>query len=222
MFILFNAIDNLASLGLPVNITIMGSGPLEKECRAFASKDFGSVKVSYRNPIEYGSDFFNFLCNFDVVLVPNIKKEQPRIVFDAFSQGLGVIASDTSGILDITVDGENAIIFKSGDSLSLANAIHRLVELQAGSPPWLKVIPLTDRRQTIKRATVRLGGLRNAEGGGRQNARDQVHGIGITPYENFWSFGIAAARGQVKRIVEFAIGPESAVIPPCIGIVGGR
>jgi glycosyltransferase involved in cell wall biosynthesis len=128
VFVLFNAIGNLASLGVSVNITIMGSGPLEEQCRAFTLKDFGSVKVAYRNPVEYGSEFFNFLCNFDVVLVPNIKEEQPRIVFDAFSQGLGVIASNTSGILDITIDGENAVICKSGDSLSLTHAIRRLVE----------------------------------------------------------------------------------------------
>jgi glycosyltransferase involved in cell wall biosynthesis len=122
-FVLFDAIKALGKMGVCINITIMGSGVLEKTCKEFVSGSFGKVQVNYIDPVAYDSVFFNTLCNYDVVLVPNLKEEQPRIIFDAFSQGIGVIASDTSGILDITVDGENAIIFKRGDSQSLANAI---------------------------------------------------------------------------------------------------
>lgn len=128
VFVLFGAIDYLKNIGVTVNITIMGSGPLEKDCKEFALKEHGSIKVTYCDPIKYGSDFFNFICNYDVVLVPNLKEEQPRIIFDAFSQGLGVIASDTSGILDVTIDGDNAVICKRGDPQSLAKAICHVID----------------------------------------------------------------------------------------------
>jgi glycosyltransferase involved in cell wall biosynthesis len=128
VFVLFDAIDYLKNMGVKVSVTIMGSGALKKDCKTFASKEFGSVNVVYREPVEYGVEFFKTLCCYDVVLVPNLKEEQPRIVFDAFSQGLGVIASDTSGILDITIDGQNAVICKRGDPKSLADSISNLVE----------------------------------------------------------------------------------------------
>jgi len=128
VFVLFDAIDCLKNMGVSVNITIMGSGELEKDCMEFAMKEFGDVNVTYREPVQYGTEFFNALCSYDVVLVPNLKEEQPRIVFDAFSQGLGVIASDTSGILDITSNGENAAICKRGDPKSLAKAICHVIE----------------------------------------------------------------------------------------------
>lgn len=128
VFVLFDAIAHLDDMGVIVNITIMGSGKLEKECKTFASHEHGNIKVTYRNPVQYGSEFFNALCDYDVVLILNLKEEQPRIIFDAFSQGLGVIASDTNGILDITIDGENAVIYKRGDSLSLANALCHVVK----------------------------------------------------------------------------------------------
>lgn len=128
VFVLFDAIEYLKSMGVNVQITIMGSGELDKDCKAFALKKFGNVKVVYREPVEYGNEFFNALCSYDMVLVPNLKEEQPRIVFDAFSQGLGVIASDTSGILDVTIDGVNAVICKRGDSKSLAKAICSVIE----------------------------------------------------------------------------------------------
>ncbi len=127
VFVLFDAINYLKDTGGSVNITIMGSGKLENECRSFVLQEFGNIKVKYREPVLY-EEFFNVLCEYDVVLVPNLKEEQPRIVFDAFSQGLGVIASDTSGILDITKNGENAVICKCGDFVSLAQAIRHLVE----------------------------------------------------------------------------------------------
>ena len=61
------------------------------------------------------------------MLVPNLKQEQPRIIFDAFSQGVPVIASDTSGILDVT-DQTNAITFKSGDSTSLSDVLLQVIQ----------------------------------------------------------------------------------------------
>ncbi len=128
VFVLFEAIELLKNLDVAVNITIMGMGELAEDCKTFALKEFGKIKVTYRDPVEYGSEFFNILYNYDVILIPNLKEEQPRIVFDAFSQGVGVIASDTSGILDITIDGENAIICKRGDSQSLAKAICHAAE----------------------------------------------------------------------------------------------
>ena len=128
VFVLFDAIDYLKSLDFAISITIMGSGKLENDCKAFALRKFGKIKVFYREPAEYDDKFFSILCEYDVILIPNLKEEQPRIVFDAFSQGLGVIASDTSGILDITINGKNAVIFKSADSIGLANAIREVVE----------------------------------------------------------------------------------------------
>ncbi|MBL1210698.1 glycosyltransferase [Geminocystis sp. GBBB08] len=127
VFVLFQAIEHLKKQNCSVNITIMGDGALKEKCQIFCQQDFGSVKVQYRNPVNYGQDFFSVLREYDAVLVCNLKEEQPRIIFDAFSQGLPVIASDTSGILDI-VNKKNSLIFQDGDSLSLAQKIQEIVE----------------------------------------------------------------------------------------------
>jgi len=121
--VLFDAIESLKTINIPVNITLMGSGSMVQACQDFALMDFGKIKVIYMEPVRYGKDFFDIISEYDVVLVPNLKEEQPRIIFDAFSQGVCVIASDTTGISDITIDGENAVICKSGDYQSLADGI---------------------------------------------------------------------------------------------------
>jgi glycosyltransferase involved in cell wall biosynthesis len=123
VFTLIQAIKLLEEMHISVNITLMGSGPLKKECMEFSSKEHGNVKIKYREPVDYGRKFFEFLRKYDIVIVPNLKQEQPRIVFDAFSQGLGVVASDTNGLRDIIFEGQNAAIFKRGVSQDLARAI---------------------------------------------------------------------------------------------------
>jgi glycosyltransferase involved in cell wall biosynthesis len=123
VYVLFDAIKLLKETLVLVNITIIGEGHLVEKCQEFAKNDFGNVKVFYRPPVKYGNEFFNLLCSYDLVLVLNLKEEQPRIIFDAFSQGLSIIGSDTSGILDITVHGQNALIFKSGNAESLCSTI---------------------------------------------------------------------------------------------------
>ena len=110
----------------PINITIMGAGPLANKCKEFANRNYGYVHVTFREPVEYGKVFFEVLAQYDVILVANLAEEQPRIIYDAFSQGCTVIASDTSGIVDITVNERNVLLFKRGDAKSLVN---RLVEI---------------------------------------------------------------------------------------------
>ncbi|MGD0961442.1 MAG: glycosyltransferase family 4 protein [Methylomonas sp.] len=128
VFVLFDAINLLKNTGIVVNITIIGEGELEEDCKEFVKGDFGNVKVFYHPPVRYGTEFFNLLCNYNLVLVLNLKEEQPRIIFDAFSQGLGIIGFNTSGILDISVHGENALICERANVDSLVKAITYLVE----------------------------------------------------------------------------------------------
>ncbi|MNZ70193.1 D-inositol-3-phosphate glycosyltransferase [compost metagenome] len=122
VLVVLAAIEQLKPHDVNINITIMGSGDLEENCRRFASERHGEVTVKYQDNVNYGEEFFKVVSHHDWVLVPTLKQEQPRIIFDAFSQGTPVIASDTYGILDIT-DKDTALIFETGNPSSLAEAI---------------------------------------------------------------------------------------------------
>lgn len=56
------------------------------------------------------------------VLIPMIKKEQPRIVFAAYGQGVPGITAATEGGAEI-VDERRGVLFTPGDPEGLANAI---------------------------------------------------------------------------------------------------
>lgn len=123
VFVLFEAINSLNKNGTVVHIDIMGSGDLEAQCKEFAMKNHGTVAVSFKEPVPYGVPFFKNLSNYDALLLPSLSEEQPRIIYDAYGQGLCIIASNTSGLTEVCVDGENAIIFQRGEPQALADAI---------------------------------------------------------------------------------------------------
>ena len=105
-------------------ITIIGEGPLSEECRDFARQSQNSsLKIELLKPVQYGLPFFELLRRFDAVIVPSISDEQPRVIFDAFSQGIPILGSNTGGILEVVEDGVNGKLFTSRDALSLAETL---------------------------------------------------------------------------------------------------
>lgn len=128
VLVLLDAIKQLSGSNISVQIDLVGSGELEATCREFAQKSYGSVKVNFIEPVAYGPEFFNFISQYDAMVIANLTDEQPRIVFDAFGQGLAIIASDTNGLKTVTKHEENALLFKAGDAAQMAAAIQQAAE----------------------------------------------------------------------------------------------
>ncbi len=121
--VLLEAVGRIANQ-VTAHIAIIGEGPLAAECHDFARQYEGSsLKFELLDPVQYGPAFFGLLRRFDAVIVPSISDEQPRLIFDAFSQGIPVLGSGTGGITEIVKDDVNGKLFKSGDALSLAETL---------------------------------------------------------------------------------------------------
>jgi glycosyltransferase involved in cell wall biosynthesis len=120
---LLDAIAKIAN-DLPASITIIGDGPLANECKDFAARNGSRLtKVALLQPVPYGTPFYDLLRRFDAVIVPSISDEQPRLIFDAFSQGIPVIGSNTGGISEVIDDGLNGKLFRAGDASDLARLL---------------------------------------------------------------------------------------------------
>lgn len=100
-----------------VEMAIIGDGPMREQCSA-AARDNPSIRLL--PPIPYGDQFFRLVREFDAVIVPSISDEQPRIIFDAFSQAVPVIGADTGGISEIVRSCENGVLFARGDAAALS------------------------------------------------------------------------------------------------------
>ncbi|MFP3525927.1 glycosyltransferase, partial [Pantoea sp. SIMBA_072] len=95
VLLVLEAIEQLEVENIEITVTLMGEGDFKEHCLRFAAEDHGGIEVRFQNAVDYGNDFFDIIAQHDWLLVPTLKQEQPRIIFDAFSQGVPVIGSDT-------------------------------------------------------------------------------------------------------------------------------
>jgi glycosyltransferase involved in cell wall biosynthesis len=124
LHVLFDALQRLRSAGRTrVQVSIIGAGELEGACREQARQSDERVQLEVLEPVAYGEPFFALLRRFDAVLVPSLADEQPRIVYDAYSQALPVLASATPGLQTCVTDGVNGRLFAPADAQALADAI---------------------------------------------------------------------------------------------------
>jgi glycosyltransferase involved in cell wall biosynthesis len=116
----------LREKGIPVTLTIFGEGPLKKRAQQIVKDELLNDYVSFANYVPYGSPFYRTLRQYDAVLIPSLSTEQPRLMFDAWANGVAVIASDTEAHCDLVSNGLNGRLFSKGNATELASAIEEI------------------------------------------------------------------------------------------------
>jgi glycosyltransferase involved in cell wall biosynthesis len=107
----------------PITVDISGAGPLAETCRRFAEQHRGAIAVRFLEPVPYGPAWFTRLRDYHAVLLANRTEEQPRVVFDAFGQGVPILSSATDGVRDLVAEGENALLYPIDDADALAERL---------------------------------------------------------------------------------------------------
>jgi glycosyltransferase involved in cell wall biosynthesis len=123
--VLLQAVRELAASDAPPQVDFVGQGELAAECRrAAAALPF----VRVLDPVPYGEPFYRLAREYHAIIVPSLSDEQPRIIYDAYSQAVPVICSDTEGNRDEVSDGATGYLFPTGSADALAR---RLLEAAA-------------------------------------------------------------------------------------------
>lgn len=125
--VLLSALAVLDATGAQLTFTFMGAGQMRARVE-HAATSLHHVHLVVAPPMQYGPDFFNVLRRVDGLVVPSLGDEQPRNVFDAFSQAVPVIASDTSGLHSIVTDGVEGRLTPAGDASALAAVISEFLQ----------------------------------------------------------------------------------------------
>ena len=125
--VLLHALELLGARdGAPLRVQLFGEGPLQDACAETSRKlDGGRVILELCGRLAYGLEFFGMLRGQDLLVVPSVSDEQPRVVYDAFAQALPVVASDTTGLVECVADGRNGRVVPAGDPAALADALDR-------------------------------------------------------------------------------------------------
>jgi glycosyltransferase involved in cell wall biosynthesis len=124
--VLLEALRLLDARGSRVAVDVIGQGDRRDACVG-AAAELRSVRLRVLDPVPYGRPFFELVRRYQAVLIPNLSDEQPRIVFDAYAQGVPVIAADTAGLRPYVDHGATGWLLPAGDVAALASALERAV-----------------------------------------------------------------------------------------------
>lgn len=119
------AIEALVILRDKYNITpmlsIYGEGPELNNLKNLAKELKVTSQVDFRGYISYGSAFYKEISNYDLMLLTNLSDEQPRLIFDAISQGVIPICPNTPPYKSVGLDSK--LLYDQGSSVDLARII---------------------------------------------------------------------------------------------------
>jgi glycosyltransferase involved in cell wall biosynthesis len=122
--VMLDAMQRLRDEGrVEVRLSIIGAGPLEGLCREHAACSDARVQIDVLAPVAYGPPFLALIRRFDAVIVPSLADEQPRIVYDAYSQAVPVLASATPGLQTCVSEGHQGRLFAPADVAALVETV---------------------------------------------------------------------------------------------------
>jgi glycosyltransferase involved in cell wall biosynthesis len=118
--VLLESLRQLSAGDAPIVLSILGEGELKSECATVGSDLTGVTSVRMLGTVPYGAPLFALIREYDALVVPTISDEQPRIIFDAYSQAVPVLASDTAGLRSCVRKGETGLLTTPNDVEALA------------------------------------------------------------------------------------------------------
>jgi glycosyltransferase involved in cell wall biosynthesis len=121
--VIAEAIERLAMRDAPVTLDVIGEGPERDRIARAADTEWGRAHVRLLDPVPYDGNFLGRLAIYDALIVPSLSDEQPRIVYDGYSQGVPTIGSDRPGLAACVQDGVTGRLVPAGDAQALADAL---------------------------------------------------------------------------------------------------
>jgi glycosyltransferase involved in cell wall biosynthesis len=126
--VLLEAFRQLSVDDSPIMLSILGEGDLKSECTTVGSELAGATSVGMLGTVPYGAQLFAIIREYDALVVPTISDEQPRIVFDAYSQAVPVLASDTAGLRSCVRNGESGLLTTSNNVAALVALLQHAIQ----------------------------------------------------------------------------------------------
>lgn len=125
---LVKALPKIVSKVSRVHLTIVGDGPQKKYLTSLVKRLGVSNKVDFVGKIPYES-VKRYYQGANVVVIPSICMDNsPNVVYEAFSAGNPVIASNRGGMSDFVRNGKTGFIFKSGNIEELAEKTIKILK----------------------------------------------------------------------------------------------
>lgn len=123
--LLLLAVDRLPTSCLPLEVHLLGDGPLRQRLESSCRSPRDGVVYRFHG---FRDDLPSVLPAADVVVLPSRKEGLPQALIEAMATGLPVVATAVGGVPDLVESGVGGLLTSPGDPSSLAFAIARILE----------------------------------------------------------------------------------------------
>ncbi|MCC7551732.1 MAG: glycosyltransferase [Methanobacterium sp.] len=117
----------LKNFKIPFILDLYGNGPLKGELIRMVRDYDLDRNVKFKGHVEYGDHFYRILRQYDMIFIPNLSGEQPRIIFDALANGVFIVGSNITSFNKILND-ENSILCDPENPMEFAMAVKTIYE----------------------------------------------------------------------------------------------
>lgn len=124
--LLIEAVEKLKKEGIAIHARIVGE-PFEREyverLKSYVAQNHLQEQVHF---MDFYENPFELITCFDVLALTTKRETFGLVLIEGMHAGVAVIGSDEGGVPEIIDDGETGLLFRSGDSASLAGAIKKI------------------------------------------------------------------------------------------------
>jgi glycosyltransferase involved in cell wall biosynthesis len=106
-------------------LVFVGDGPLQARLESTAAELGLAGDVTFPGHV---SDVHRWIAESTLIVRPSYTEGMPLTVLEAMAVGRCVVASDLEANRELVRDGETGLVFRTGDSMSLADALRRLLD----------------------------------------------------------------------------------------------
>jgi len=155
IFFLIEALKEIKKT-IPLELHIVGFGKEEEIVKNISqNEDF----IKFYGFVPFGERLFEIYETCNVFVLPTVSYPEgfPRVILEAWSQGLFVISSDVGGITGIGIDRENILLFRPGDKEDFMEKVVSLINdkllqkrLSKGIEEVQKIITFESNLRLIK------------------------------------------------------------------------
>jgi glycosyltransferase involved in cell wall biosynthesis len=123
---LLQAVSLLISQGDVVDLRIVGTGALEGKLQREANDLAIADLVHFQGFVPHGEELRRMYRESDVFVLPSLEDQQPKVLLEAMSQSVPVIATNVGGIPSMIQNGENGLLISPAQPGETAEAIRQV------------------------------------------------------------------------------------------------
>lgn len=124
---LINAVDESLNK-TRIRLTFIGEGPEKEKLLKLANSLNVKLQILPFTPLNLLPKFYQ---ESHIFVLPSLIEGHPKVILEAASCGLPIIASSTQGINEIIIDSKSGLLAKPGDAGDFASKIDLLISDQA-------------------------------------------------------------------------------------------